>query len=86
MDTENTDSGFFSKGNDLRNRILFTIFILIIYRLGTYVPIPGIDPQALKEVMDTTNKIIKGNKLKPSLHIIKNIYWDIFAWMRNLNI
>ena len=30
--------------NDLRNRILFTLLILAIYRLGTFVPLPGIDP------------------------------------------
>ena len=47
MANENTDTGFFSKSNDLRNRILFTIFILSIYRLGTYVPLPGIDPESL---------------------------------------
>ena len=39
-----TETGFFSKSNDLRNRILFTVFILSVYRLGTYVPLPGIDP------------------------------------------
>ena len=36
------------QSNDLRNRILFTIFILAIYRLGTFVPLPGIDPQQLQ--------------------------------------
>ena len=45
------DTGFFSKSNDLRNRIFFTIFILAIYRLGTYVPLPGIDPESLKTLM-----------------------------------
>ena len=44
------DSGFFSKNNDLRNRILFTILILSIYRLGTYVPLPGIDPESLTDI------------------------------------
>ena len=42
-----------SKSNDLRNRIIFTILILSIYRFGTYVPIPGIDPTALQEIMST---------------------------------
>ena len=46
MAIDNTDSGFFSKSNDLRNRILFTVFILSIYRLGTYVPLPGIMKRA----------------------------------------
>ena len=47
----NLNPGFFSKGNDLRNRILFTVLILSVYRLGTYVPLPGIDAQALQSLM-----------------------------------
>ena len=31
-----------SQTNDLKNRIIFTIFILAVYRFGTFVPIPGI--------------------------------------------
>ena len=45
-ETLNT-AGAFSQAKDLKNRILFTILILIIYRLGTYVPLAGIDPVAL---------------------------------------
>ena len=40
------------QSNDLRNRIVFTIIILTIYRLGTFVPLPGIDPQQLQILMD----------------------------------
>ena len=36
---------------DLRNRIIFTIFILSVYRFGTFVPLPGIDPEQLKILM-----------------------------------
>jgi len=60
MATDNTDSGFFSKTNDLRNRILFTIFILSVYRLGTYVPLPGIDPESLKTLMESSSKGLLG--------------------------
>ena len=60
MVTENKDSGFFSKSNDLRNRILFTVLILSIYRLGTYVPLPGIDPVSLKALMESTQKGLLG--------------------------
>ena len=31
------------KATDLRNRILFTLGLLIVYRLGTFIPVPGID-------------------------------------------
>tara|TARA_B100000579_G_scaffold367056_1_gene327238 strand:- start:568 stop:1869 length:1302 start_codon:yes stop_codon:yes gene_type:complete len=46
--------------NDLRNRIIFTILILCVYRLGTYVPLAGIDPFALQEVMSSTQKGLLG--------------------------
>ena len=45
---------------DLRNRILFTIFVLSIYRLGTFIPIPGIDPQSLQELMSTNQRGLLG--------------------------
>ena len=35
---------------DLKKRILFTIFILIVYRFGTFVPIPGIDTKVLEKI------------------------------------
>ena len=60
MANESSDTGFFSKSNDLRNRILFTILILCVYRLGTYVPIPGIDPESLKAMMDSNQKGLIG--------------------------
>ena len=49
-----------SQNNDLRNRILFTVFILAIYRLGTFVPLPGIDPEQLQIMMDSNQKGLLG--------------------------
>ena len=60
MPDENIDSGFFSRSNDLRNRILFTILILSVYRLGTYVPLPSIDPESLKTLMSSNSKGLLG--------------------------
>lgn len=37
---------------DLRNRILFTLLVLIIYRIGSFVPVPGVD----KTVLEQTNQ------------------------------
>ena len=34
----------FGKATELRQRIWFTIGLLIVYRLGTFIPVPGIDP------------------------------------------
>jgi preprotein translocase subunit SecY len=39
----------FSKAEELKRRIWFTLGALVIYRLGTYVPLPGIDPKAFEE-------------------------------------
>ena len=60
MSNENINQGAFSKANDLKNRIFFTIAILIVYRLGTYVPLAGIDPQALTQVMGDSQKGLLG--------------------------
>ena len=49
-----------SQSNDLKNRIVFTIFILAIYRLGTFVPLPGIDPQQLQTMMEGNQKGLLG--------------------------
>ena len=54
-ETLNT-TGAFSQAKDLKNRIFFTILIFVVYRLGTYVPLSGIDPVALKEIMASSQK------------------------------
>jgi len=48
----NLSWGALGKATDLRQRILFTIGLLIVYRLGTYIPVPGIDGLALRQFMD----------------------------------
>ena len=45
-----------AKSGDLKNRIIFTILILAIYRFGTFVPLPGIDPDQLKIMMEGNQK------------------------------
>ena len=46
----NINFSAFSKATELKNRIWFTLGALVIYRLGTYIPIPGIDPTILSEI------------------------------------
>tara|TARA_Y100000590_G_scaffold430952_1_gene545176 strand:+ start:738 stop:2039 length:1302 start_codon:yes stop_codon:yes gene_type:complete len=60
MENTDTKSGFFSKSNDLRNRIFFTILVLCVYRLGTYIPLPGIDAQSLQTLMQSNQKGLLG--------------------------
>src|SRR5437763_2385960 len=45
--------GAFSKATELKSRIWFTLAALVIYRLGTYIPIPGIDPAILHEIFSS---------------------------------
>jgi preprotein translocase subunit SecY len=46
----NINFGAFSKATELKKRIWFTLGALLVYRLGTYIPLPGIDPQILGEI------------------------------------
>ncbi len=39
----------FSKADDLKKRLWFTLGVLIVYRLGTYIPLPGINPAVMAE-------------------------------------
>lgn len=48
----NMSWGAFGKATELRQRILFTIGLLMVYRLGTYIPVPGIDGAALRSFME----------------------------------
>ena len=42
----------FGKATELRNRILFTLGLLIVYRIGTFIPVPGIEGDALRDFME----------------------------------
>ena len=46
----NINFGAFAKATELKKRIWFTLGALIIYRLGTYIPLPGIDPVVLQDI------------------------------------
>ena len=46
----NMNFGAFSKATELKKRLWFTLFALIVYRIGTYIPIPGVDPTVLADV------------------------------------
>jgi preprotein translocase subunit SecY len=48
------------KATDLRQRIFFTIGLLIVYRLGTFIPVPGIDAVELRELMQQVGQGVGG--------------------------
>ena len=45
----NLNFAAFGKAEELKKRIWFTLGALLIYRFGTYIPLPGIDPEALAQ-------------------------------------
>ncbi|HEX8222195.1 MAG TPA: preprotein translocase subunit SecY, partial [Allosphingosinicella sp.] len=44
----------FAKATDLKKRLWFTLGALIVFRLLSFIPLPGIDPRALANLFDTT--------------------------------
>lgn len=48
----NTSWAALGKATDLRKRIFYTLGLLIVYRLGTYIPVPGIDGAELRQFME----------------------------------
>ncbi|MDB4857957.1 preprotein translocase subunit SecY [Alphaproteobacteria bacterium] len=52
--------GALAKADELKKRLWFTVGALIIYRLGTYLPLPGIDPGALADIFSQQSSGILG--------------------------
>src|SRR6202047_667488 len=49
----NLNFGALAKAEELKKRIWFTLGALLVYRLGTYIPLPGIDPSAWDQIFRT---------------------------------
>lgn len=56
----NLNLGAFSKATELKQRIWFTLLALMVYRLATYIPLPGIDPVALEQMFSQNSTGILG--------------------------
>ncbi len=56
----NLNFGALAKAEELKKRIWFTLGALLVYRLGTYIPMPGINPDALADVFKTAQQGIIG--------------------------
>ena len=52
--------GALAKADELKKRLWFTVGALIVYRLGTYLPLPGIDPGALADIFSQQSSGILG--------------------------
>ncbi|KIM00050.1 Preprotein translocase secY subunit [Paramagnetospirillum magnetotacticum MS-1] len=46
----NLNFGVLAKATDLKKRIWFTLLALVVYRLGTWIPMPGVDPHVLGDL------------------------------------
>ena len=56
----NLNLGAFAKAEELKKRIWFTLAALVVYRLGTYIPMPGINPAQLAEIFNNKQQGILG--------------------------
>ena len=56
----NLNLSAFAKAEDLKKRLWFTLGALVIFRLGTYIPLPGINPAAFAESFASQSKGILG--------------------------
>ncbi len=56
----NINFGAFAKATELKKRILFTLAALVIYRIGTYLPLPGIDTQIMDDIFNQNQGGILG--------------------------
>ena len=53
---QNINFSAFSKAEDLQRRIWFTLGALVVYRFGTFIPIPGVNPQAFAETFERSSQ------------------------------
>jgi preprotein translocase subunit SecY len=56
----NMNLGVFAKATELKKRIWFTLIALVVYRMGTYIPVPGIDPAILADLFKRSGGGILG--------------------------
>ena len=56
----NISWGAFGKAKELQSRILFALGLLIVYRIGTFIPVPGIDSIALEQFVESAQQGVGG--------------------------
>lgn len=56
----NLNFGALAKADELKKRIWFTLGALIVYRLGTYIPLPGMNPEAVADLFKQTQSGVLG--------------------------
>ena len=79
--TINTAGGSFadmSRFTELRQRLFFLIGALIVYRIGTYIPVPGIDPNALQSFFEEQSGTIL-SILNSAIYIVRVVGMTILS-------
>ena len=56
----NINLGVFSKATELKRRIWYTLGMLIVYRMGTFITLPGIDPAVMADIIKTQSRGVLG--------------------------
>lgn len=56
----NLNFGALAKADELKKRIWFTLGALIVYRLGTYIPLPGMNPEAVADLFKQSQSGVLG--------------------------
>lgn len=56
----NLNFGAFARAKELQKRLLFTLMVLIVYRIGTYIPMPGINPEVFANAFQQQQQGILG--------------------------
>ncbi|AVM72598.1 preprotein translocase subunit SecY [Magnetospirillum gryphiswaldense] len=56
----NLNFGVLAKATELKKRIWFTLLALVVYRLGTWIPIPGVDPHVMAEMFKQSGSGLLG--------------------------
>jgi preprotein translocase subunit SecY len=56
----NINFGVLGKATELKRRLWFTLGCLIVYRIGTYIPLPGIDPEVMAQIFQQQSGGILG--------------------------
>ena len=63
--------GQLAKATELKKRLWFTLGALVIYRLGTYIPLPGIDPAILQEIFQRQRDADLVQRLELALQLLQ---------------
>ena len=66
---QNMNFGTFAKAKELQKRLLFTMMILIVYRIGTFIPVPGVNMEAYQQMFTTGGQAGGGSGLLSRLNM-----------------